>query len=117
MTPDTAKVIRAKINRLLPSASPPIVDISIDGIRAKVASTRYSGILIFVIPIAYVIRSLGVPGIKKSRQTRAFRFFESLSMGRASIFSLGYSDSTKARPSFRESNMTITEPRVIPIRA
>ena len=47
-----------------PSAAPHQVEVIIEGIRAMPVIIRKCEIFIFVLPIKYVIRSFGVPGIR-----------------------------------------------------
>ena len=67
-------------------ADPAIVDITIDGVRARDVINKYVEIFIFVKPTTYVTISLGVPGIRKIRNKSPPNFFSFLNNFISSIF-------------------------------
>ena len=114
MIPVIKKAIIAKVYFCSPIASPPMVDVIIEGIFAIVEIKIYGKNFIGVKPATYEIRSFGVPGIKNKRNVRKYIFVLLCKNFIESIFSLGKKISTNMTPNFRARKNTIDEPIVEP---
>ncbi len=110
-----ANVTTANAYLCSPSALPPIVDVTTDGIRATLEINKYVLSVMGVRPATYVNRSFGVPGMKNRKNVRIWRRLLSCKNFSDCIFSIGKNNATTRVPHLRVIPKTSELPNIIPI--